>query len=228
VGVALDLNHVVPATDAKEDAQAALLHRTLQQDWFLDPLFGRGFPDIALRAHARAGHLDGLELADPVPGDLDFIGLNYYTREVVRADDDAPFGLGFVQADGVPRTTMGWEIHPDGLRQVLHWLQARYDPPSIAVTENGAAFPEAVRTDGAALDDQARSDYLGAHIEAAAQAIEEGVRLFGYFAWSLLDNFEWEKGYGQRFGIVHVDYETLERTLKASGAWYRSLMAARR
>jgi beta-glucosidase len=227
IGIALDLNHVVPASDSVADLQAALRHRALQQDWFLDPLFGRGFPDVALRAHADAGHLDGLRLVEPEPGDLDFIGLNYYTREVVDADAEAPFGFGFVRADGVARTTMGWELHPDGLRQVLHRLQDTYDPPAIMVTENGAAFPEDGLTDGQTVDDRERSAYLAEHIGAAAQALEEGVRLTGYFAWSLLDNYEWAQGYGQRFGLVHVDYTSLQRTMKASGRWYRSLLAAR-
>ena len=228
VGIALDLNHVVPASNSETDAAAALRHRALQQDWFLDPLFGRGFPEVALRAHSSAGHLDELELSDPGSGDLDFIGLNYYTREVVQADAEAPFGFGFVRADGVARTTMGWEIQPDGLRQVLGWLQETYQPPSIMVTENGAAFPDPRPLDGDELDDRERSAYLADHIEAAARALDDGVRLNGYFAWSLLDNFEWAEGYRQRFGIVQVDYANMRRSVKASGSWYRALLAARR
>jgi beta-glucosidase len=227
IGMALDLNHVVPATDGAADRQAALRHRALQQEWFLDPLFGRGYPEVALAAHAAAGHLDGMALPEPEPGTLDFIGLNYYTRELISADAGATFGLRVLPAEVAP-TTMGWEVHPDGLREVVHWLQDTYDPPSIVVTENGAAFPEAAPTDGQAIDDPDRTAYLAAHIGAAAQALEEGVRLDGYFAWSLLDNFEWEKGYGQRFGIVHVDYATLRRSPKASAGWYRALLAARR
>ena len=229
IGIALDLNHVVPATDAEADVEAARRHRALQQDWFLDPLHGRGFPEIALQAHTAAGHLDGLRLPDPGRGELDFIGVNYYTREVVAADPGTQFGLRLVAIDGRPRTTMGWEIHPNGLRQVLHRLQETYDPPAIMVTENGADFsePEPGVGGGQAVDDRERSAYLAAHIAAAAQALHEGARLAGYFAWSLLDNYEWEKGYRQRFGIVHVDYTTQRRRVKASGAWYRSLLAAR-
>jgi beta-glucosidase len=227
IGVALDLNQVEPATDSEADEQAALRHRALQQDWFLDPLFGRGYPEVALQAHAEAGHLEGLALAPPAQGALDFIGLNYYTRELVSADAVAPFGLRVIGAHGVRRTTMGWEIHPDGLRQVLRWLHASYAPRAIVVTENGAAFPDSDPLDGDAVDDAERRAFLADHVAAAAQALAEGVPLTGYFAWSLLDNFEWEKGYGQRFGIVRVDYATLRRSLKASGAWYGSLLAAR-
>ena len=226
IGMALDLNRVVPASDSEADAQAALRHRALQQDWFLDPLFGRGFPEAAVRAHADAGHLDALQLKEPPTGDLDFIGLNYYTREVVAADASAPFGFRFGPADGVPRTSMDWEVHPDGLTQVLRWLQETYQPPWIVVTENGAAFPEREPNDGETVDDRDRSAYLASHIGAAARAIGEGVRLTGYFAWSLLDNFEWAEGYGRRFGIVHVDYATQRRTVKDSGRWYRDLIRA--
>jgi beta-glucosidase len=228
IGVSLDMNHVVPATGSDDDERAARVHRAVQQEWFLDPLFGRGFPELALQAHRAAGHLSGVhELAAPMPDGhrLDFIGLNYYTREVIAADADALFGYRVVQVP-VPRTTMGWEVHPDGLRQVALWLQSTYRPGSIMVTENGAAFPEPPSLDGDELEDVERVDYLASHIAAAARALEEGVPLEGYFAWSLLDNFEWEKGIGQRFGIVHVDYATLQRRPKASAGWYAALMKA--
>jgi beta-glucosidase len=227
IGIALDLNHVVPATDTAADRQAAARHRALQQEWFLDPLFGRGFPEIALAAHAAAGHLNGLPLPEPAEGTLDFIGLNYYTREIVAADAGAPFGFRVLPA-GASSTTMGWEVHPDGLREVVHWLQDTYDAPSIVITENGAAFSEAESNGGQPIDDPDRTDYLAAHIEAAARAVEEGVRLDGYFAWSLLDNFEWAYGYAKRFGIVHVDYDTQLRTPKRSALWYRDLIARTR
>jgi beta-glucosidase len=228
IGVALDINHVEAASDRDADREAAARHRALQQEWFLDPLFGRGLPEAALRAHAAAGHL-GVTATEGAPAIAapDFIGLNYYTREVVSADDAAPFGLRVLPVDGAP-TTMGWEVHPDGLRQVLRWLQETYDPAAITITENGAAFDDPSADGSAGIADVARTAYLSDHIAAAASALEEGVRLEGYFAWSLLDNFEWEKGYGQRFGLVHVDYDTLRRTPKASAGWYRALLAARR
>ena len=228
VGVALDLNHVEPASAAEADVEAARRHQAIRQGWFLDPLFGRGYPELALAAHRAAGQLPDLELpAQEGPG-LDFLGLNYYTREIVAADALAPFGLRMVRRDGVRRTTMGWEVYPDGLRQVLLRLQRDYAPAAIVVTENGAAFADADPTDGAAVQDTDRREFLAAHLAAAAAAIEEGVPLIGYHAWSLLDNFEWEKGYGQRFGLVQVDYATQRRRVKASGAWYRSLLAAHR
>jgi len=227
IGVALDLNLVEPASDSEADVAAARRHQALRQGWFLDPLFGRGYPELALAAHRGAGHLP--ELRDHAPGGagLDFLGLNYYTREIVAADATAPFGIRMTHPGGGRRTTMGWEVYPDGLRQVLLRLHHDYQPPAIVITENGAAFVDPDPGDGTAVPDTERRAFLADHLAAAAAAIEEGVPLTGYHAWSLLDNFEWEKGYSQRFGLVQVDYATLQRSVKASGAWYRSLLAVR-
>jgi beta-glucosidase len=227
VGVALDLNLVEPASTSAADVEAARRHRAIRQDWFLDPLFGRGYPELAMAAHRGAGHLPAA-LLPPPPGELDFLGLNYYTRETVAADATAPFGLRLVSREGAARTTMDWEIYPDGLRQVLLRLQREYAPAAIVVTESGAAFADGQAAGGRPIADPLRRDYLADHLSAAAQAIEAGVPLTGYHAWSLLDNFEWERGYGQRFGLIGVDYETQRRTLKESGVWYRELLAAHR
>ena len=141
------------------------------------------------------------------------------------ADPQAPpLHATFVRNDA-PRTAMDWEVHPDGLRQLLVRIGRTYDPASILVTENGAAFEDEVEEDGS-VDDQERVAYLAAHIAAVADARDDGVAVDGYYAWSLLDNFEWAYGYARRFGIVRVDYETLERTVKASGRWYARLIAA--
>jgi beta-glucosidase len=227
VGVALDLNLVEPASPSEEDLRAAVRHHAIRQRWFLDPLFGRGYPSEAVAAHSAAGHLDNLQLETPLHGKLDFLGVNYYTRELVRADPDALFGVGFVRGDGTERTTMDWEVHPDGLSRVLRLVSDEYAPPALIVTENGAAFPDEPEGEGR-VPDEARRRYLEDHVGAAADAIEAGVPLEGYFVWSLLDNFEWDKGFEQRFGIVRVEYATQRRALKASGEWYRELLAAAR
>ena len=224
VGIALDLNLVEPASDSEVDRSAARRHRAIRQDWFLDPLFGRGYPEAALAAHREAGHMPDLAPPEWVGQGLDFLGINYYTREIVAGDPAAQFGLRLVEQPGLPRTTMGWEVHPDGLRQVMVRIHREYGPPAIAVTECGAAFPDP----GSGVGDVQRTAFLADHLGAAAQAIEEGVPLIGYHAWSLLDNFEWERGFGQRFGLFGVDYGTQRRTMRASGAWYRSLVAAHR
>jgi beta-glucosidase len=124
-------------------------------------------------------------------------------------------GARSLEATG-DRTGNGWEIHPDGLRSTLVRIQREYAPRAIAVTENGATFPDEVAVDGRVADAE-RLRYLASHVEAAGAAIAEGVPLIGYFAWSLLDNFEWAHGFSLRFGITHVDYQTQKRTIKSSG-----------
>jgi beta-glucosidase len=228
IGASINVNFVDPASDGEADRAAAARHSALNHGWFLDPLFGRGYPSLAMEAHAAAGHLDDLDLPPPPAGDLDFLGLNYYTREVIASDPSAPFGTTGAAVPDVERTTMGWEVYPDGLRQVLLRLHRDYAPPAILVTENGAAFPDPEPDrDGPVPDDQRRR-FLERHVSATADAMAQGVPVSGFYVWSLLDNFEWAKGYSQRFGIVHVDYATLRRTLKGSGEWYASLVRAAR
>jgi beta-glucosidase len=226
VGAVIDANLVEAAGPEDEHEAAARTHVAIRQRWFLEPLFGRGYPAEALAAHAAAGHLTGVPVDVPLPyAELDFLGVNYYTREVVAAEAGTPFGLRVVRRDGVERTTMNWEIHADGLAAVLQRIHDSYSPPAVFVTENGAAFLDEPDDDGR-VNDVARRAYLAGHIAAAAGALESGVPLQGYFVWSLLDNFEWDKGFEQRFGIVRVDFATQRRTVKASGEWYRSLIAA--
>jgi len=209
VGIAVDLRPVHPATDAPEDADAARLLDAHQNRWFLDPLFGRGYPAELVE---RLGPLAPPPL-DGYDGDLDFLGANYYTRHRARPGP-GPIGAEMVRPRDVPRTDMGWEVYPDGLRELLVRLADDYGPLPLLVTENGAAFG----------DDACRLDYLARHLDAAAGAIEAGVPLEGYFVWSLLDNFEWAEGYAKRFGIVEVDYATQRRAVRASGRWYANLI----
>jgi len=121
-------------------------------------------------------------------------------------------------------TEMGWQVAPDGLREVLLWLRREYDPAEIVVSENGAAYGDEVSADGR-IADAARESYIARHIAAAADAIDAGVPLGGWYVWSLLDNFEWSFGYGRRFGLVHVDFATQRRTVKQSGRWYQALIS---
>jgi beta-glucosidase len=210
VGIALDLRPVHPSEPG--DDEAARLLDAHQNRWFLDPLFGRGYPPELV---ARLGPLAPPPL-DGYHGALDFLGANYYTRHRARPSS-GPVGAEMVPPPaGAPTTDMGWEVYPDGLRELLARLHDDYGPISLLVTENGAAFG----------DDARRLDYLAGHLDAAATAIEAGVTLEGYFVWSLLDNFEWAEGYSKRFGIVEVDYETQRRTVRPSGRWYAELVGA--
>jgi beta-glucosidase len=160
---------------------------------------------------------------ESIAAPLDFLGVNYYTRSVVRADAENGDPVS-VPPDGAEQTGMGWEVYPDGLLELLVRLHDEYELPPLYVTENGAAFPDS-RVNGS-VHDPRRISYVERHVDAIRRAIARGVPVRGYFLWSLLDNFEWSYGYSQRFGIVYVDFATLERVPKASYYWYRDLIAA--
>ena len=156
---------------------------------------------------------------------LDFLGINYYTRNVWRYDPDGLFeGSVVMQADS-EYTEMGWEVYPNGLREMLVRVHEEYRPQAIYITENGAAFDDPEPQNGV-VEDPRRVAYLESHFEAARQALEQGVPLKGYFVWSLMDNFEWDRGYSKRFGIIYVNYETLERTFKRSALFYKDTIRA--
>jgi beta-glucosidase len=230
VGICHDIAHLEPGSDRAEDQDAVARHDGAMHRWFLDPTFGRGYPADLLAWYDRLGMLDGVmpEQVAAAPT-VDFLALNYYRRErVVAAPPEEAWGTGTrVLAAAREHTASGWEIWPDGLRATLSLIARHYAPPAIAITENGAAFDDRVAADGR-VDDRDRLRYLAEHVASAADAIAAGVPLIGYFAWSLLDNFEWALGYDTRFGIVRVDFETQRRTVKASGEWYRALIAAGR
>jgi beta-glucosidase len=231
IGTALNLHHVEPASESDADRAAARLHDGTANRWFLDPVLGRSYPRDVVAAYEPI--IDGFDPAELDGGapPIDILGINYYTRHVIRAPraNDAVDGpeQTIMSGGGLPVTEMGWEIHADGLRLLLERIQREYAPPPIAITENGAAFVDRVEADGSVQDDQ-RVAYYRDHVTAMADAIEAGVPVEAYFAWSLMDNFEWGFGYTKRFGIVHVDFETQRRTIKASGAWYRDLISAPR
>jgi beta-glucosidase len=224
IGIAIDVNQVAPATDSARDRSAAATWSSARDAWFLDPLFGRGYPALGLEAHREAGHLDGIELAPPPAGDLDYLGLNYYRRDSVSARSDRPFDWDIGALPDTEQTQMDWHVAPDGLRDTLIELHRTYAPREIVVTENGAAYPDAVDQDGR-IRDEPRLEYLARHVAAASDALRAGVPLTGYYVWSLLDNYEWSLGYSRRFGLVHVDFTSQRRTPKDSARWYRRLIA---
>jgi beta-glucosidase len=224
IGMAIDVNQVTPATSSERDRVAAGQWSSARDAWFLDPLFGRGYPSLGLDAHRAAGHLDGIDLVDPPPGDLDYLGLNYYRRDSVAARSDRAFDWDIGPASGSEQTQMDWHVAADGLRETLLELNQVYAPREIVVTENGAAYPDTVDPDGRVRDVD-RLDYLARHVAAAADALRAGVPLTGYHVWSLLDNYEWSLGYTRRFGLVHVDFGSQRRTPKDSARWYRRLTA---
>jgi beta-glucosidase len=221
VGVTIDVIPNHPLTGSDEDAAAVWEEDGLRNRWFLDPVLRGSYPDDILPRFEPLlpeGWRDDLP-AIRVP--LDFLGLNYYRRHLVRAGADGPV---VVDPPGGEVTEMGWEVYPDGLHELLVRMRDEYDVPPLHVTENGAAFHD--RRDNGSVEDPARTSYIERHLHAIARAIEDGVPVYGYFVWSLLDNFEWTRGYSKRFGLVYVDYETLERVPKTSYRWYRDFIAA--
>ena len=218
VGIAVDLVPMYPFSDTEADIEAAHREDGFRNRWFLDAVLGRGYPEDMLERYAEILPPIADGDLETIAAPLDFLGINYYTRNVVRA------GVGEVAMEGAEHTDMGWEVYPDGLRDLLVRLHAEYELPDLYITENGAAFPDS-RNNGT-VPDPRRIAYLGDHLDAVASAIAGGVPVRGYFLWSLLDNFEWAFGYSRRFGIVYVDFETLERVPKDSFAWYRDFIAA--
>jgi beta-glucosidase len=227
VGITLNLGPVHPATASLEDQEAAPIQDGFHNRWFLDPIFKGHYPaDVLSRLNSNAPtvHPEDMEI---ISTPVDFLGVNYYQRSVVRSDLSKPFlGTEHIRPEGSEYTEMGWEVYPDGLRELLVRLHNDYHPPALYVTENGAAFAD--KLDGNEIHDNRRIAFLEGHFEAARQAIEAGVPLKGYFVWSFMDNFEWAHGYSKRFGIVYVDYPTQRRILKDSGKWYREWIARER
>jgi beta-glucosidase len=230
VGITLNLVPGYAASPSNADADAMRHFDGFFNRWYLDPIFGRGYPADKVADYQREGALPDGPLPFVEPGDMeamafptDFLGINYYSRAIIR-DEKAEGNLpAVVQSTGVA-TEMGWEVVPEALEKLLIDLRDEYGPKSILITENGAAYGTA--PDGAGvIDDVERQAYFRGHIAAVGRARDAGVPVDGYFAWSLLDNFEWAFGYEKRFGLIWVDYETQERIPKQSAHLYRDIIA---
>ncbi|EIV8615493.1 beta-glucosidase [Vibrio vulnificus] len=209
---------------SEQDVAAAQYSDAEGFHWFIDPVLKGEYPQSVLerQAHNMPMILDG-DL-DIIRGDLDFIGINFYTRCVVRFDANG--ALESIPQTDAEHTYIGWEIYPQALTDLLLRLQQRYpNLPPVYITENGAAGEDTCIN--GEVNDEQRVRYFQSHLLALDEAIRAGVNVQGYFAWSLMDNFEWAYGYKQRFGIVHVDYATQKRTLKQSAIAYRNTLLAR-
>ena len=220
LGTVINLQPVHPKDDTEEDAQAAALFDAVWNRNFSDPLFKGRYPEQTqglIDPFIQDGDLE--QIQQP----LDFFGLNLYSRSLVQADNSL---LRVGQApppENAELTDMGWEVYPDALYEQLIKLKNDYGNPDIYVTENGAAFPDILTDKG--VDDPKRIDYYRRYLAAANRALDEGVNLKGYFAWTLLDNFEWAEGYTKRFGLVHVDFKTQKRTPKWSFEWFQEVIS---
>jgi beta-glucosidase len=224
VGIALSLHPLSAASDQPQDVAACARHDGLRNRWFLDPLHGRGYPADILELCAADAPRMGPGDLDTIAARTDFLGVNYYFPEIIEhAPEAAPLQARVVPRAGVPRTAFGWEVSPEGLGTLIRRIEADYDPAPIYITENGSTWDDVVDADGE-IDDRERRDYLIRHLAALRETIAQGSRVKGYFAWSLLDNFEWAEGYTRRFGLTHVDFATQLRRLKRSGKWYRAFL----
>jgi beta-glucosidase len=234
VGITLNFSPATPASSNPDDVAAARRYDGYFNRWFADPLYRGAYPDDMVAAYTAEGYLpaggpefvhsrDLAAMAAPI----DFLGVNYYSRAVIgnageAATDPTPEQIAEAQNE---HTEMGWEVYPAGLHDLLVRLETDYHPGKLYITENGASYSDGPNAEGH-VPDERRRRYLRDHFVAAKRAMDEGVPLAGYFVWSLMDNFEWAKGYTQRFGIVWVDYTTQQRLPKDSALWYRRVIAA--
>lgn len=219
LGIVLNQSPSYPADpDSEADRRAARLADAHCNRWYMDPLFRGAYPaDGLAELGPDAPRVEAGDFAI-IGAPMDFLGINYYMRAVCSAAGKVTpqGGRGF--------TDLGWEIYPQGLAEHLIRIARDYAPPPLYITENGAATADVL--EGDAVHDMQRVNYLRWHIEAIGEAMRQGVDLRGYFAWSLMDNFEWAEGYAKRFGLVYVDYTTQRRVLKDSAHWYRGFITA--
>ncbi|SEH67055.1 beta-glucosidase [Rheinheimera pacifica] len=223
-GIVLNFSPCHAASNSAADIRAADMADQYHNQWYLQPLMEGCYPALLqqLPAAEQPQIHDGdmAIIAQP----LDFLGVNYYTRTVYRANSKGWFSD--VPPATPPLTDMGWEIYPQGLTEILLAIHKRYKLPPVYITENGAAIPDTMHL--GQVHDTQRVKYFEQHLQATEDAIIAGMRIDGYFAWSLMDNFEWAEGYAKRFGIVYVDYATQQRTLKDSAIALREVFAGRK
>lgn len=224
IGITLNLTPMYPASNREEDVLSSRRMDLMWNRWFLDPVFKGSFPQEFVELLNKNGipfEVDS-EHIKKISSKVDFLGVNYYTRNIITYDPNVPL----INARGIEptsnKTEMGWEIYPEGLYELLTSIKKDYGDIPLYITENGAAFKDELINNS--VDDPNREEYLKRHFYQAYRAIKDGVNLKGYFVWSLMDNFEWAYGYTKRFGIVYVDYPTQKRIIKRSGYYYRKVI----
>jgi len=227
VSIVLDIWPSHPNTDRAEDAAAATRFDGYHNRWFLDPVFKGTYPqDIIDWVGDNLRGIDDLSAIQEAAAPIDSLGINYYTRAVMTHETTGDFQMRRVLPDEtMPYTKMKWEVFPQGLHETLMRLHTEYHVPALFIAENGSAW-DGDEVQGDLVEDPRRAAYLESHLASVEQAIEDGAPVVGYFAWSLMDNFEWGHGYNQRFGIIHVDFETGKRTLKRTALTYRDHILA--
>ena len=226
VGLVVNLEPKYAASQAPEDLAACARADAYMNRQYLDPAMLGRYPPEMREIFGNAWPDWPAQDFELIRQKIDFIGVNYYTRGVTRNDgSDWPQRAASVRQPRATYSETGWEVYPQGLADTLAWIKRSYGDIPMYITENGAAFYDPPTAEGGHIDDPLRVAYLRGHLCAVRRAIAQGADIRGYFVWSLLDNFEWAHGYSKRFGIVHVDYATLERTAKASALYYRDIVA---
>ena len=225
IGLVVNLEPKVAASDSAEDTATAARADAYMNRIFLDPVFFGRYPaelaDVFGLAWPSFPEDDFTLIQEP----FDFLGINYYTRAVVRHDaSEYPDGAERVYQSRHPYTEMSWEVYAPALEHLLCWVKDRYPALPLYITENGAAYYDPPQVIRGRVDDPLRMAYLRDHLLAIHRAVQAGADVRGYFAWSLFDNYEWSQGFAKRFGLVHVDFETLERTPKSSAQFYREVV----
>jgi beta-glucosidase len=225
IGIVVNLEPKYPATDSAEDAAAVKRADAYMNRQYLDPVFFGKYPEELKEIFGEAWPEWPQADMDLIKQPIDWLGFNYYTRSVTKNDpSNYPLKTGVVKQHAT-YTETGWEVFPQGLTDTLNWIRERYKNPPLYITENGSAFYDPPVAEGGVLDDPLRVNYQKKHLRAISDAISQGCDVRGYMAWSLMDNLEWSLGFSKRFGIVHVDFATQTRTIKASGHHYSKVIA---
>jgi beta-glucosidase len=225
IGTTFSCSYIEPYKNTEEDIAAAVRADALLNRTFIEPLLGMGYPASDLKLLQRLGQFVKDDDEKRLKCDMDFIGIQNYTREIVTHSHFMPFiKTKIIRADkrNVDHTLMNWEVHPPSIYHMLKKYSAYPSIREIIITENGAAFHDEIKNE--AVVDLQRKKYLQDHIQQVLKANQEGVKVNGYFIWSFTDNFEWAEGYYPRFGIVHVDFKTQKRIIKSSGKWYSEFL----
>ncbi|PWJ89661.1 broad-specificity cellobiase [Oceanotoga teriensis] len=223
IGITLNLSPNYPYSVEEKDIIAAKTNDAFWNRMFLDPILKGSYPEEILN------NPFGNTLKEIIKDDdmeiishpIDFLGINYYSRSVIKHDENETFKYKSIPQDG-EKTSMGWEVYPDGLRVLLNYIKENYGNIPLYITENGAAYED--KLENGKIHDIDRINYLKRHFISAKKAIDEGVNLKGYYVWSFMDNYEWAEGYVKRFGLTYIDYETKQRILKDSAKWYSQVI----
>ena len=228
VGIVLNLTPGEPASQSDADKKASKLFNQFFNEWFLDPLYGKPYPSEVADDWVRKGLIKEIDFVkdgdfDIISVPTDFLGINYYSRGIIRSEDIPESENLPVEIVAGDKTDFDWEVFPIGLRDLLIDVHQRYSPGSIYITENGCAYDYPRDKDGE-INDKRRVEYLDSHISACREAVKAGVPLDGYMHWSLMDNFEWAEGYCKKFGLIGIDFESLERIPKQSFWRYQEII----